>query len=306
MFKLTGIMPALLTPFDQEGEVNLTVLRDLVEFHLAAGVSGFYILGSTGEGLLLSEADRRLVTETVIAQVKGRAPVVVHVGALTTRLACDLAAHAESAGADATSSIPPIYYPVGVEGVKQHYQAIAAASSLPFYIYNIPGTTGVDVTVDIVQDLMSELPTLRGIKYTSYDLRRMRQIIELEGGKLNVMSGPDEMMVAAQAMGADGAIGTTQNILPRLFAQIYEAFHAGVVSAAQEMQAKVNWVVNLFLQLPASSAVKEIMRLIGFDCGSARRPNLPLTTEQKGWLREGLEEIGFFQFAEVPGRMGSG
>ena len=301
MLKLTGIMPALLTPFDKEGEVNLTVLRELVDFHLASGVSGFYILGSTGEGLLLSEAERRLVAETVIAQVKGRAPVVVHVGALTTRLACDLAAHAESAGADATSSIPPIYYHVGVEGVKQHYQAIAAASSLPFYIYNIPGTTGVDVTVDIVQDLMVRLPTLHGIKYTSYDFRRMRQIIELDGGRLNVMSGPDEMMVAAQAMGADGAIGTTQNILPRLFAQIYEAFHAGDVAAAQEMQAKVNWVVNLFLQLPASSAVKEIMRLIGFDCGSARRPNLPLTAEQKGWLREGLEEIGFFQFADVPG-----
>jgi N-acetylneuraminate lyase len=306
MLKLTGIMPALLTPFDKEGEVNLTVLRDLIEFHLASGVSGFYILGSTGEGLLLSEAERRLVAETVVAQVKGRVPVVVHVGALTTRLACDLAAHAERAGADATSSIPPIYYHVGVEGVKQHYQAIAAASSLPFYIYNIPGTTGVDVTVDMVQDLMTGLPTLRGIKYTSYDFRRMRQIIELDGGSLNVMSGPDEMMVAAQAMGADGAIGTTLNILPRLFAQIYETFHAGDMATAQELQAKVNWVINLFLQLPTLSAVKEIMRLIGFDCGSARRPNLPLTTEQQGWLREGLEEIGFFQFAAVPGRMGGG
>jgi N-acetylneuraminate lyase len=298
MFKLSGIMPALLTPFDDEGEVNLTVVRDLIEFHLAAGVSGFYILGSTGEGLLLSEAERRLVAETVIDQVKGRAPVVVHVGALTTRVARDLAIHAEEAGADATSSIPPFYFRVGVEGVKQHYLRIAAASSLPFYIYNIPGTTGVDVTVDIVADLITEMPTLRGMKYTAYDFRRMRQLIELDGGRLNIMSGPDEMMVAAQAMGADGAIGTTQNILPRLFAQIYQAFHAGDVATALELQAKVNWVVNLFLQFQSVSAVKEIMRLLGFNCGSARRPMLPLTDEQKGCLREGLEEMGFFQFAE--------
>ena len=91
MLKLTGVMPALLTPFDDEGEVNLRVIRDLVEFHLAAGLTGFYILGSTGEGLLLSEAERRLVTETVVDQVKGRVPVVVHVGTLSTRAACDLA-----------------------------------------------------------------------------------------------------------------------------------------------------------------------------------------------------------------------
>ena len=109
MLKLTGVMPALLTPFDSQGEVNLTTIRDLVEFHLAAGLTGFYILGSTGEGLLLSEGERRLVAETVVNQVKGRVPVVVHVGALSTREACDLARHAQEAGADGTSSIPPFY-----------------------------------------------------------------------------------------------------------------------------------------------------------------------------------------------------
>jgi len=297
MLKLTGILPALLTPFDEEGNVNLTVMRDLVEFHLAAGMSGFYVLGSTGEGLLLSEAERRSVAETVIDQVKGRVPVVIHVGAITTRAACALAAHAEEAGADAISSIPPFYFKVGIEGVKQHYVRIAAASSLPFYIYNIPGTTGVNVGVEMLRDLFAVMPTLRGMKYTAYDFFLMRKIIELDGGSLNVVSGPDEMMVAAQAMGADGAIGTTENVLPRLFVQAYDAFHAGNVAKAQALQAKINWVVNLFFQFPSLSAVKEMMRLVGFDCGSARRPNLPLTDEQKGRLREMLEEIGFLKFA---------
>jgi N-acetylneuraminate lyase len=289
-------MPALLTPFDDEGELNLPVARDLVEFHLAAGVSGFYILGSTGEGLLLSEAERRLMAETVVDQVKNRVPVVVHVGTLSTRAACDLASHAEKIGADATSSIPPFYFRVGVEGVKEHYQQIGAASGLPFYIYNIPATTGVDVTVDIVQDLIAAMPTLRGIKFTSYDFRRMRQLIELDGGRLNVMSGPDEMMIAAQAMGADGAIGTTYNILPHTAVQLYEAFHAGDMATAQAMQARLNSVINLFLQIPSISAVKEMVRLIGFDCGSGRRPFVPVTDQQRGWLREQLEEIGFFDF----------
>ena len=101
MFELRGMLPALLTPFGADGEVNTAVLPEMIEWQLAAGVAGFYILGSTGEGLLLSEAERRTFAEAVVRQVKGRVPVVVHVGALTTRTACDLAVHAAEIGADA-------------------------------------------------------------------------------------------------------------------------------------------------------------------------------------------------------------
>ena len=299
MLKLSGILPALLTPFDEDDKVNAAVIRDVVEFHLTAGVSGFYLTGSTGEGLLLSEAERGLVVETVVDQVKGRVPVVVHVGALTTASACTLAAQAEEAGADAISSIPPIYFSVGPEGVKQYYARIASASSLPFYVYNIPGATGIDVGVDMMRDLITAVPTLRGMKYTSYNFFEMRKIIEMEGGRFNIVSGPDELMIAAQAMGADGAIGSTYNPLPHLFVQAYEAFGANDVATARELQAKANRVISVFLQFPSLSALKEMMRLIGFDCGSARQPNLPLTDEQKGQMREMLEEIGFFDFAET-------
>jgi N-acetylneuraminate lyase len=299
VLKLTGIMSALLTPFDGEGDVNQTAIRDIVEFQLAAGLSGFYVCGSTGEGLLLTEAERQLVTETVIDQVQGRVPVVVHVGAITTDAARTLAAHAERAGADAISSVPPFYYSVGNEGVTQHYARIAEASSLPFYVYNLPGATGVNVGVSLMHDLMASVPTLHGIKYTAYNFYEMRQLIELEDGRLNVISGPDEMMIAAQAMGAHGAIGSSYNYLPRLFTEAYEAFNAGDVVRARELQAKGNWIVRIFLQFPSLSAIKEIMRLIGFDCGSARSPLLPLTDEQKGQLREMLEEVGFFGFAET-------
>ena len=151
-------------------------------------------------------------------------PVVVHVGSLTTRAACALASHAAEIGADATSSIPPFYYNVGPEGVKQYYIQVAAASGLPFYIYNIPGTTGVNVAVDVVRELIAAVPNLRGMKYTAYDLYAMRKIVELDDGRFNVLSGADEIMVAAQAMGADGAIGTTENFLPRVFVDAYTAF----------------------------------------------------------------------------------
>ena len=170
---------------------------------------------------------------------------------------------------------------------------------MPIYVYNIPGLTGVDVGTDMMRKLLAAIPTMRGIKYTSYNFFEMRKIIELENGCLNVVSGPDELMIAAQAMGADGAIGSTYNVLTGLFVQAYEAFNAGDVVTARELQAKANRVISTFLQFPSFSALKEMMRLIGVDCGAARAPNLPLTDEQKGQLREMLEDVGFFELVET-------
>lgn len=297
MFELNGIMSALLTPFDREGNVNTAVLSDMIEWELSRGLSGFYILGSTGEGLLMSEEERCCVAEAIVRQVKGRAPVVIHVGSLTTRAACALARHAAEIGADAVSSIPPFYYNVGPDGVKQYYTEVAAASGLPFYIYNIPATTGVTMAMDLVRDLIETVPNLRGMKYTGYDMYLLRKIIELDGGRFNVLSGADEIMVSAQAMGADGAIGTTENLLPRLFVDAYAAFRSGNVKAAEELQAKINWTVSAFLSFPSLGAVKEIMGFLGFDLGKPRPPLLGLTDAQRGRLREMLEEIGFFRWA---------
>ncbi len=297
MFELTGIMSALLTPFDREGNVNFAVLSDMIEWELSRGLSGFYILGSTGEGLLMSEEERRCVAEAVVRQVKGRVPVVVHVGCLTTRAACALARHAAEIGAGATSSIPPFYYNVGPDGVKQYYTEVAAASGLPFYIYNIPATTGVNMAMDLVRDLIDTVPNLRGMKYTGYDMYLLRKIIEMDEGRFNVLSGADEIMVSAQAMGADGAIGTTENLLPKVFVDAYTAFRSGNVKGAEELQAKINWTVSAFLSFPSIGAVKEIMGFLGFDVGRPRPPLLGLTDAQRGRLREMLEEIGFCRWA---------
>jgi len=297
MLELSGIIPALLTPFDEDDRVNIRVLRDLVEHLLSKGVSGFYVCGGTGEGLFMDEEERRQVAETVVDQVKGRVPVVVHVGALATRTACRLAAHAEEIRADAVSAIPPIYVKMDPENVKLHYASIAAASDLPFYVYNIPGMTGVTVGAAMMRTLVDEIPTMRGMKYTAYDFFEMRKIIDLDDGRLNVLSGPDEMMVAAQAMGADGAIGTTYNLLPRLFLDAYEAFRAGDVVKARELQTAANRVISVFLEFRTISAIKEIARLNGFDCGAGRSPSRPLTDEERGRLREMLEEVDYVRLA---------
>jgi N-acetylneuraminate lyase len=296
---LTGITPAFLTPFDEDGEINYKVVRDMVEFHIANGVAGEYVGGSTGEGFLLTEEERCKLAEAVIDQVKGRVPVIIQVGALTTAEASRLGAHAEKAGADAISSVPPFYFNVGLEGVKAHYAAITAACDLPMYIYNIPGATGVNVSPALCREIVEQSPRVVGMKFTSYNFFEMRQLIDLDinGKKLNIVSGPDELLVAGQAMGAHGAIGSTYNVLPKLFVDAYDAFNAGDVKKASELQGLGNQAIQTFLSFQSISALKEMMTLIGLDCGSGRRPQRPLSGEEKEILKGRLDEIGFFDFA---------
>lgn len=303
MIKLTGILPALLTPFDAKGNVNLKMTRELVEFQMTQGITGFYVCGGTGEGILLTEEERRQMAETVVDQVKGRMPVIVHIGAITTAEAARLAAHAKAAGADGISSVPPFYFNVGFQGIKGHYAAIAAASDLPMYIYNVPGATGVNVTPAMFKEMCEEIPSIAGMKFTSYNFFEMRQIIDLEirGKKLNIVSGPDEMMVAAQAMGAHGAIGTFYNMMPKLFVDAYDAFHVGEVNKATDLQALANRVIGAYFATAGGiSAIKAMMKMIGFDCGAGRRPNPPLSGEKTEQLKAALDDLGFFEF--VPSR----
>ena len=148
MSLLEGPIPALVTPFTENGDVNVTLLQDLVEWQLAQQARGFFVAGSTGEGLLMTLRERQLVAETVVGQVRNRVPVVIQVGALATRDCVALAEGAEAAGADGVSALPPFYYTADEAGVTSHFTAIGAASRLPLYLYNFPQTTGVLVTAD--------------------------------------------------------------------------------------------------------------------------------------------------------------
>jgi len=302
MKQINGILSALITPFDQNGKVNTAVIRELVQFQMGAGLAGFFVNGGTGEGLLLDLDERKLILETVLDEVNGGVPVIAHVGAVATHNAANLAAHAMAVGTTAISAIPPIYFRVDMSALKEHYRQIAqAAPGLPLWLYNIPGATGVTITTDMFADLL-QIPEISGIKYTSYDFFNMRALIEVGQARgITVLSGPDEMCLPALVMGAEGAIGTTYNILPGLFANLYACFHAGDLAQAQECQYKANRVIKAFTSVPSTiGAVKEILRKMGFDCGVPRRPLRPLTADEKERLWQKLAEAKFEELVDVP------
>jgi N-acetylneuraminate lyase len=295
---LSGVIPALLTPFTDQDGVNAAALRELTEFLLSRGVNGFYLCGSTGEGLLLTEEERCLVVETVVSQVRGRVPVIVHVGALATLVSERLARHAYEAGADAVASIPPFYYAVGREGIETHYRRIARATSLLLYLYNIPSATQVSLDATLIRDLLRD-GVIQGLKYTSYDQLGFREIVEMCGDGLNLLAGPDEMLLPFLLMGAHGGIGTTYNLVPELFVSLYAAWAAGDMQKAQQVQYQIDRIILAIRPYGVIAAVKAAMHLRGIDCGAPRAPLLPPTAERMDQLESDLESVGLFALETV-------
>jgi N-acetylneuraminate lyase len=279
---IRGILPALLTPMDDSGAVvNHAELRRLVEFHIQSGVSGFFVCGGTGEGLLLTPEERQAVLETVVAAAAGRVSVIAHVGALDTVTARQLAAHAASLEVAAVAAVPPVYFRVDDDALFDHYQLIAAAApGTPVYLYNIPSATGVEINARVMAKLV-EIPSVRGIKYSSYNLYDMRNIIELAPGDINVLSGFDEVCLAGLCMGAHGAIGSTYNVMPATFVALYQAVQAGNLAEAQELQFRANQVIKVLLSVPLIAGLKAVLSSWGYDCGGPRRPQRPIVATER-------------------------
>jgi N-acetylneuraminate lyase len=287
----SGIIPALLTPFTQDDQVDTNALCQLVEFLIASGADGLYVCGSTGEGLLMTEAERRLVVETAVRQVARRVPVIVHVGALATAMSARLARHARAIGADAVASIPPFYYSVGTEGIEAHYRAIARAG-LPLYLYNIPNATQVNMGAPIVSRLFRE-GVVRGLKFTSYDQLAFREIVEACGPEFNTFAGPDEMLLPFLLMGAHGGIGTTYNFAPWLYRQLFVAWKQGDLERARQLQFQADRIVLAVVPFGVIAATKAAMRFVGIDCGGVRAPLTSLTQAQQEQLRDALRGVGY-------------
>jgi len=288
--KFKGVYPALVTPYDRKGRVDEEVLRSLVDWHLEAGVRGFFVCGTTGEGLLLTTEERRRVAEVVAEHLDGRGVCIVHVGHPSSEESARLARHAQEVGADAVSSIPPIYYRVGLEGVLLHYRTIAEATSLPLFVYNIPVTTGVRITAEDMGYIF-RIPSVVGMKYTDADYYEMRNILDLADREVLVLSGRDELFLPALTMGAEGSIGTTQNIFPELFVGIYEAFSGGNWKRAMELQLKASRAIRILLH-GGLDAWKAVLRFKGFPVGHPRPPLKAISSDEEEKIVQELSSLG--------------
>ena len=282
--KLKGIMPALMTAFDTATEsISKENTAALVKKLKLAGVHGFYVGGSSGEMVLCSVKERMELLETVM-EASGDLTVIAHTGAMSTADAILLSRHAESSGADAISSVTPLYYKYSFREIKHYYSRLCEAVNIPVIIYNIPALTGTALDFGQLSELLS-IDGVGGMKFTSSDFFLLNRLKQEFPDKV-FYNGCDEMLLSGLSAGADGGIGTTYNFMPEMFLSIYELFNNGRMKEANAVQSMANKIIAEVVSKGTLSASKQMINFSGLDYGVCREPLLPLDETEKNELYE--------------------
>lgn len=291
MTSFQGILPAISTPFDAEGRFCADAFERLLDRCYSAGVDGMYVCGQTGEGLQQSATQRKLVAEVAVKASPKNKTIIIHVGAMSTGEAVELAKHAARIGAHAVSALPPIGNYSFAE-IKAYYAAIAAASDLPLLMYYFPAYAPNLNTLAQILELCA-IPNVIGLKFTASDLFLLS---EIKKSGATIFYGTDEMLLAGLVMGADGGIGSFYNVAPELFVQLYRQTQAVELEQARQTQRQINELISIGLNFPVNPVVKSMLRRLGIDCGLCLPPRRSLTSEEETRLDQLLAESGVWKF----------
>lgn len=288
MTPFQGILPAIVTPVQVDGTLNTPSLEQLLERIYEAGAHGVYVCGQTGEGLQLPLDVRERAVEAAAANTPAGRVVIAHVGAASTAAAVRLARHATRAGAQAVSSLPPAGA-YSYDEVRAYYEALAAASGVPVFVYYFPEFSGAIQTAGQILDLCS-ISNVSGLKFTSFDLYTL-SLIRREGHI--VFNGRDEVLAAGLFMGAHGGIGSFYNLIPDLFVSLYSHAQSGRWAEARAVQDRINSLIRAVLAFPLLAAIKRLLTWSGVDCGLPVPPRRPLSPDEEAALRAAVAAAGF-------------
>ena len=276
-----GVIPAVLSVFDKDENLDEQGTREFIRYLISMDIGGLYVTGSTGETWLMTAEERMRQVEIVMEEVGDKVPVVVHVGAMSTREAIKLAKHAEQLGAAGVSSVPPFYFKYNPDQIYHYYKDVAEATSLPMIVYNIP-LAGM-MTVDQIIRL-SEIENVKGVKYTGTALYEVMQIKEGCKPGFLVYGGCDELGSSNISLGVDGVIGSFYNVIPDLYCRIWAAVKASDIPAATALQRKAVHVIFAGINSGSMMACMKVwLRGAGIPAGWSRRPfsNFSEEEEQK-------------------------
>ncbi len=284
MTPFRGLIAAAHTPLTADGELNLSVVPDLAGLLTEAGIAGVFVAGTTGESLSLSVGERKDLLAAWLEAAAGTGlRVIAQVGHTCRAEAAELAGHAATVGAAAVAAMAPVFFrPESVEDLIEFFVPVAAAADgLPFYFYDIPRLTGVELPTDEFLARGSErLPNLAGVKYTRSDLETFRRCLALENGRFDMLFGTDEMLLSGLVLGARGAVGSTYNYAAPVYERVIAAFEQGDLASARTAQQQSVRLVEILMRYGVLRAGKAVMGLLGIDCGPPRSPIRPLTGEE--------------------------
>src|SRR5262245_22036277 len=291
--KLRGIIPPVVTPFTAEQELDLPRLKAHIDWQLARGVHGIFVLGTTGEFYALEEREKQQVVAAAVEHCRGRSPVFAGTGAAATREVVCLTKMAEKEGASGVSVITPYFIKPAQAELLDHFRRVAESTSLSVVLYNNPATCGgLSLEPDTVGRL-AEVPNVSGIKDSSGDLQNTIEILRnTPREKFSVLNGRDTLILAALQSGVQGAIPASCNIAPDLCVGIFESFAKGDIEAAKTFQSRLHPIRMAMSLGTGNGAVKEALTLLGRSCGPNRSPVGPLGDEKKAKLKAILVKAG--------------
>ncbi|EMF0927488.1 dihydrodipicolinate synthase family protein [Klebsiella aerogenes] len=268
---IRGVLTAIVTPFTASGELNLTALRQQVERQLAAG-NGIFCGGTNGEFFVLNEAEKIAIAETCVEAVAGRAPVVAHIGEVSTRETIRLGQQVAKSGVDAVSVITPWFVPLKQDELVSHYTAIADALSVPVFLYNIPARTGNTIEPQTARQLAAH-GNIIGIKDSAGSYESLKGFLDavkdIDG--FNVLNGPDSLIHQGFVDGCSACISGLANVAPREINAIWSTFQAGDIEASRLAQENVTGLrTDLYKVAFSPAAVKKALQLMGHEVGDSR------------------------------------
>ena len=290
MTEIKGIIPPILTPMDEEENVNEKELRNQVNRLIGAGVHGIFAFGTNGEGYALSESEKESILEVVIDETAGRVPVYAGSGCITTKDTIRMSQKAKSLGADVLSVITPWFAAASQNDLLEHYKEVAKAVDIPIVLYNIPARCGNALLPATVARL-AEIDNIVGAKDSSGSFDNMLQYIELTREKdFAILSGNDSLIYWNLLAGGAGGIAGCANVFPKNMAGIYDAFISGDLKQAKTLQDNIRPFRNCFRFGNPNTIVKAAVALLGYPVGRCRRPFDQISQEGQAPLSQVLEE----------------
>jgi 4-hydroxy-tetrahydrodipicolinate synthase len=286
-----GSLTALVTPMHADGRIDEDALARLIEWQIAEGTQGLVPMGTTGESPTLSHEEHERVVELTIATAKGRVPVIAGAGSNATAEAISLAMHAKKAGADAVLVVTPYYNKPTQEGLYRHFKAIIDAVDIPVIIYNIPGRSVVDMSVETMARLAQE-KNIVGVKDATANLTRPLHTTRACGAGFAQLSGEDHTALSFLAAGGHGCISVTANVAPRLCAEMHAAWAKGDIKQAMAIQQRLVPLHDAMFVETNPGPVKYAASLLGFGTAASRLPMAPVSAATAEKMRAAMREAG--------------
>ena len=291
--RIAGVIVALHTPLTPAGEIHEEALRAHLEWMVQTGIHGIFPCGTMGEGIALSDAQRKRVTEIGVDQLKGRIPLMPQVTTNNTAGCIELARHAQEKGADAISVIAPYFYPSDGAALEAFFTQIAAAvPGLPVYLYNNPGRSASGISSSLVGKLAKKVKNIVGIKDSSKDLILFQEYVEVGGENFACIIGTDGLVYPAMMVGAVGVVSAVANPFPELMVALNNAVLAKQYERARRLQLLVNQLRVVLKIGPYLAGYKEIMRLRGRQFPlDMKAPLRPLNEQETAQIRAAFEAL---------------